>query len=176
MLPAEGIDLDVVLGSSPGASAQVAAARGLPFAASYHTTPSTVLETVEADRSAFQPSKRLGAPHVMVSADVVVADTDERAAELAAPVRTVGARHPLRARRTAVRHTGGGAGARLDGPARSGPRAHLMPDSEDSTRKVVDAAVCALLRTPPQIPGRFAHPHLRLPAPSEPGRHAWPAR
>ncbi len=48
---AEGADLDVwVLGSSPGESAQVAGARGLPFAASYHTSPSTVLETVEAYR------------------------------------------------------------------------------------------------------------------------------
>ena len=37
---AEGADLDVwVLGSSPGESAQVAGARGLPFAASYHTVP-----------------------------------------------------------------------------------------------------------------------------------------
>ncbi|HET6257515.1 LLM class flavin-dependent oxidoreductase [Pseudonocardia sp.] len=86
VLPAEGTDLDVwVLGSSPGASAQVAAARGLPFAASYHTVPSTVLETVAAYRDAFRPSERLAAPHVMVSADVVVAETDERAAELAAP-------------------------------------------------------------------------------------------
>jgi alkanesulfonate monooxygenase SsuD/methylene tetrahydromethanopterin reductase-like flavin-dependent oxidoreductase (luciferase family) len=86
VLPAEGADLDVwVLGSSPGASAHVAAARGLPFAASYHIVPTTVLETVEAYRSAFRPSERLAAPHVMVSADVVVADTDERAAELAAP-------------------------------------------------------------------------------------------
>jgi alkanesulfonate monooxygenase SsuD/methylene tetrahydromethanopterin reductase-like flavin-dependent oxidoreductase (luciferase family) len=86
VLPAEGADLDVwVLGSSPGASAQVAAARALPFAASYHTAPSAVLETVGAYRSAFRPSEQLARPHVMVSADVVVADTDERAAELAAP-------------------------------------------------------------------------------------------
>jgi luciferase family oxidoreductase group 1 len=86
VLPAEGADLDVwVLGSSPGASAQVAAVRGLPFAASYHIVPSTVLETIAAYRDAFRPSERLASPHVMVSADVVVAETDERAAELAAP-------------------------------------------------------------------------------------------
>ncbi len=86
VLPAEGAELDVwVLGSSPGTSAQVAGARGLPFAASYHTVPSTVLETVAAYRAAFRPSARLAAPHVMISADVVVADTDERAEELAAP-------------------------------------------------------------------------------------------
>jgi alkanesulfonate monooxygenase SsuD/methylene tetrahydromethanopterin reductase-like flavin-dependent oxidoreductase (luciferase family) len=83
---AAGADVDVwVLGSSPGESAQVAAARGLPFAASYHTAPSAVLETVQAYRAAFRPSARLAAPYVVVSADVVVADTQERAERLAAP-------------------------------------------------------------------------------------------
>jgi alkanesulfonate monooxygenase SsuD/methylene tetrahydromethanopterin reductase-like flavin-dependent oxidoreductase (luciferase family) len=83
---AEGADLDVwILGSSPGESAQVAGARGLPFAASYHTSPSTVLDTVDAYRRAFRPSTRLAAPYVVVSADVVVAETQERAEELATP-------------------------------------------------------------------------------------------
>ncbi|GAY08002.1 LLM class flavin-dependent oxidoreductase [Pseudonocardia sp. N23] len=86
VLPAEGADLDVwVLGSSAGTSADVAGALGLPFAASYHTVPHTVLETVAAYRAAFRPSARLARPHVMVSADVVVAETDERARDLAAP-------------------------------------------------------------------------------------------
>lgn len=83
---AAGADLDVwVLGSSPGESAQVAGARGLPFAASYHSVPSGVLETVQAYREAFRPSPRRAAPHVVVSADVVVAETTGRAEELAAP-------------------------------------------------------------------------------------------
>lgn len=86
VLPALGADLDVwVLGSSAGESARVAGARGLPFAASYHTVPHTVLDAVAAYRDAFRPSERLDRPHVMVSADVVVAETDERARELAAP-------------------------------------------------------------------------------------------
>ncbi|MDT7706731.1 MAG: hypothetical protein QOG20_2338 [Pseudonocardiales bacterium] len=86
VLPAEGAEIDVwVLGSNPGASARTAGARGLPFAANYHVQPSTVLETVAAYREAFRPSERLDRPHVMVSADVVVADTDDRARELAAP-------------------------------------------------------------------------------------------
>jgi alkanesulfonate monooxygenase SsuD/methylene tetrahydromethanopterin reductase-like flavin-dependent oxidoreductase (luciferase family) len=85
VLPAQGADLDVwVLGSSAGESAQVAGAYGLPFAASYHTVPANVLDAVEGYREAFRPG-RLSRPHVMVSADVVVADTDERARELAAP-------------------------------------------------------------------------------------------
>jgi alkanesulfonate monooxygenase SsuD/methylene tetrahydromethanopterin reductase-like flavin-dependent oxidoreductase (luciferase family) len=83
---AEGADLDVwILGSSPGESAQVAGVRGLPFAASYHTAPSSVLDTVEAYRRAFRPSARLAVPYVVVSADVVVAETQERADELAVP-------------------------------------------------------------------------------------------
>lgn len=86
VLPALGADLDVwVLGSSAGESARVAGDRGLSFAASYHTAPHTVLDAVAAYREAFRPSERLEHPHVMVSADVVVAETDERAQELAAP-------------------------------------------------------------------------------------------
>lgn len=86
VLPALGADLDVwVLGTSAGESARVAGALGLPFAASYHLTPHSVLEAIEAYRAAFRPSARLERPHVMVSADVVVADSDEAARRLAAP-------------------------------------------------------------------------------------------
>lgn len=73
-----------ILGSSGGESAEVAGARGLPFAANYHVSPSSVLEAVEGYRAAFRPSARLAAPHVMVSADVVVGPDDETARELAA--------------------------------------------------------------------------------------------
>jgi alkanesulfonate monooxygenase SsuD/methylene tetrahydromethanopterin reductase-like flavin-dependent oxidoreductase (luciferase family) len=86
VLPARGSDMQVwVLGSSPGESAQVAGAAGLPFAASYHIQPSFVLETVAAYRAAFRPSERCARPYVMVSADVVVADDDDAARELAVP-------------------------------------------------------------------------------------------
>jgi alkanesulfonate monooxygenase SsuD/methylene tetrahydromethanopterin reductase-like flavin-dependent oxidoreductase (luciferase family) len=89
VLPAEGVDLDVwVLASSAGASAQVAGASGLPLAAAYHVFPYAVLDTVEAYRSAFRPGvgpRRLERPYVAVSADVVVADDDATAEELAAP-------------------------------------------------------------------------------------------
>ncbi|MER7012725.1 MsnO8 family LLM class oxidoreductase [Saccharopolyspora sp. NPDC000359] len=84
--PAEGADLDVwVLGSSAGESSATAGALGLPFGANYHVSPSTVLESVGAYRSAFTASTRLARPYVVVSADVVVAETDEAARELAAP-------------------------------------------------------------------------------------------
>ncbi|MFC4591394.1 LLM class flavin-dependent oxidoreductase [Sphaerisporangium corydalis] len=84
--PGEGADVELwILGSSGGQSAQVAGERGLPFAANYHVSPSSVLEAVEGYRDAFKPSDTLAAPHVMVSADVVVAATDEEARRIAEP-------------------------------------------------------------------------------------------
>jgi alkanesulfonate monooxygenase SsuD/methylene tetrahydromethanopterin reductase-like flavin-dependent oxidoreductase (luciferase family) len=81
----EGSDLDLwVLASSAGESARVAGQLGLPLAANYHVSPATVLETVAAYREAFTPGI-LAAPYVVVSADVLVAETSERAAELADP-------------------------------------------------------------------------------------------
>ena len=58
---------------------------GLAFTANYHVSPGTVLEAVEAYRSAFRPSARLSEPYVAVSADVVVAEDEGRARELASP-------------------------------------------------------------------------------------------
>jgi luciferase family oxidoreductase group 1 len=83
--PGQGADVEVwVLGASGGESARVAGERGLRFAASYHHSPSTVIDSVEAYRAAFRPSADLTRPYVSVSADVVVADDDATARELAA--------------------------------------------------------------------------------------------
>jgi alkanesulfonate monooxygenase SsuD/methylene tetrahydromethanopterin reductase-like flavin-dependent oxidoreductase (luciferase family) len=85
VVPGEHGQLDVwILGSSGGASAEIAGRRGLPFAGNYHVAPSTVLDAVEAYRRAFVPSARLAQPYVAVSADVVVAETDADAHDLAA--------------------------------------------------------------------------------------------
>ncbi|MFI6234755.1 LLM class flavin-dependent oxidoreductase [Micromonospora sp. NPDC050784] len=85
-VPGEGTDLQVwLLGSSGGESAQLAGALGLPFAANYHVSPSSVLDAVAAYRAAFQPSAALTEPYVVVSADVVVGETDDAARRLAAP-------------------------------------------------------------------------------------------
>ncbi|GAB2600847.1 putative monooxygenase (luciferase-like) [Paractinoplanes abujensis] len=82
--PGEGAQIQVwILGASGGSSATVAGAKGLRFVAGYHHTPSTVLDAVEAYRAAFKPSAELDQPYVSVSADVVVGETDEHAAELA---------------------------------------------------------------------------------------------
>ncbi|HEY9371791.1 LLM class flavin-dependent oxidoreductase [Streptomyces sp.] len=83
-VPGEGADLEVwILGSSGGQSADVAGRNGLRFAANYHVSPATVLEAAEGYRAAFQPSDHLDKPHVSVSADVVVAEDDATARELA---------------------------------------------------------------------------------------------
>ncbi len=72
-----------ILGSSGGQSAEVAGKRGLRFAANYHVSPATVLEAVEGYRACFQPGD-IAQPYVSVSADVVVADDEAAARELAA--------------------------------------------------------------------------------------------
>ena len=84
VVPGEGADVEVwILGSSGGTSAEVAGRNGLRFAANYHVSPATVLEAADSYRAAFQPSDFLDKPYVTVSADVVVAEDDETARELA---------------------------------------------------------------------------------------------
>ena len=84
VVPGEGAQLHVwILGSSGGESAIVAGERGLRFGANYHVAPAGVLEAVDAYRAAFRPSVELDAPYVTVSADVVVADDEATAHELA---------------------------------------------------------------------------------------------
>jgi alkanesulfonate monooxygenase SsuD/methylene tetrahydromethanopterin reductase-like flavin-dependent oxidoreductase (luciferase family) len=84
VVPGEGAALQVwILGSSGGESAEVAGKRGLRFAANYHVSPATVLEAADGYRAAFKPSAELERPYVSVSADVVVADTEAAARELA---------------------------------------------------------------------------------------------
>ncbi|WP_042417996.1 LLM class flavin-dependent oxidoreductase [Streptacidiphilus anmyonensis] len=84
VVPGEGADLQVwILGSSAGISADVAGAHGLRFAANYHVSPATVLEAAEGYRAAFRPSAELDRPYVSVSADVVVAEDEATARELA---------------------------------------------------------------------------------------------
>jgi alkanesulfonate monooxygenase SsuD/methylene tetrahydromethanopterin reductase-like flavin-dependent oxidoreductase (luciferase family) len=84
-VPGEGSGLRPwVFGSTRGQSARVAGALGLPFVASYHITPATALEAIEAYRDTFVPSAALAKPYVVVSADIVVADDSDTARRLAA--------------------------------------------------------------------------------------------
>ncbi|ARC57802.1 Limonene 1,2-monooxygenase [Frondihabitans sp. 762G35] len=82
ILPAEGSGAEVwIHGSSGGESARLAGRLGLPFGANYHSTPTSVLDAVAAYRTAFVPGV-LPRPHVIVSADALVAGTDAEAARL----------------------------------------------------------------------------------------------
>ncbi|MBK3572736.1 LLM class flavin-dependent oxidoreductase [Streptomyces sp. MBT65] len=84
VVPGEGADVELwILGSSGGTSAEVAGRNGLRFAANYHVSPATVLEAADGYRAAFQPSDVLDKPYVSVSVDVVVAEDDSTARELA---------------------------------------------------------------------------------------------
>jgi luciferase family oxidoreductase group 1 len=83
-VPGEGAQVQVwILGSSGGQSAEVGGSNGLRFGANYHVSPATVLEAVDGYRAAFRPSADLDRPYVSVSADVVVAEDEETARELA---------------------------------------------------------------------------------------------
>ncbi|THA33907.1 LLM class flavin-dependent oxidoreductase [Streptomyces sp. A1547] len=83
-VPGEGADVQVwILGSSGGVSAETAGRNGLRFAANYHVSPASVLEAADGYRAAFKPSADLDRPYLTVSADVVVAEDDATARELA---------------------------------------------------------------------------------------------
>lgn len=82
--PGTGADVQVwILGASGGRSATLAGEQGLRFVASYHHSPSTVIDAVQAYRAAFKPSAELAEPYIAVSVDAVAAETDEEAARLA---------------------------------------------------------------------------------------------
>jgi alkanesulfonate monooxygenase SsuD/methylene tetrahydromethanopterin reductase-like flavin-dependent oxidoreductase (luciferase family) len=82
--PGEGAAVQIwILGSSGGDSAEVAGQHARRFAANYHVSPATILDAVEGYRAAFQPGAELTRPHVCVSVDVVVAEDERQARELA---------------------------------------------------------------------------------------------
>lgn len=82
--PGEDASVQVwILGASGGRSATVAGENGLRFVASYHHSPSTVIDAVQGYVESFKPSTELSEPYVAVSVDAVVAETDDKAKELA---------------------------------------------------------------------------------------------
>lgn len=73
----------VLLGSS-GYSAQLAGILGLPFAFAHHFDTGGTLQAVELYRSSFEPSATLAEPYMIVTANVLAAETDHEAERLAA--------------------------------------------------------------------------------------------
>jgi luciferase family oxidoreductase group 1 len=74
----------VLLGSSDY-SAQLAGQLGLPFAFAHHFDTGGTLYALDLYRRQFQPSERLAQPYAIVTANVLTAETEEKAAWLAAP-------------------------------------------------------------------------------------------
>ncbi|GAA2845317.1 LLM class flavin-dependent oxidoreductase [Paenarthrobacter ilicis] len=72
-----------VHGSTAGPSARLAGKLGLPFGANYHVAPAGVLDSIAEYRAHFEPSAALPEPHVIVSADVLVAPDERQAQRLA---------------------------------------------------------------------------------------------
>jgi luciferase family oxidoreductase group 1 len=64
-------------------SAQLAAAKGLPYAFASHFAPRYVHEAIRLYRENFRPSEVLAEPYVMIGVPLVAADTDEEAEFLA---------------------------------------------------------------------------------------------
>ncbi|MEV0250597.1 LLM class flavin-dependent oxidoreductase [Nocardia sp. NPDC050712] len=139
-VPGEGAQVELWLfGSSGGDSAQIAGRLGLPFAAAYHVAPGTALDAVDSYRAAFRPSATLSEPYVVLSADVVVAETDAAAQRLAA---TYGHWvHGIRA--------GGGA------PPYPDPD-DTAPLTADQTRLVADRTATQFVGAPATVTERLA--------------------
>ena len=70
-----------ILGSSLF-GAQLAAALGLPYAFASHFSPAALVPAIEIYRQTFRPSAQLAQPHVMLAANVIVADEDDQARKL----------------------------------------------------------------------------------------------
>jgi luciferase family oxidoreductase group 1 len=78
-VPGEGQDVQMwVLGSSTY-GAQLAAILGLPYAFASHFAPAEIEHAIDIYRSRFQPSARLGKPHLMLGLNVIAAETDAEA-------------------------------------------------------------------------------------------------
>ncbi|MER5348660.1 LLM class flavin-dependent oxidoreductase [Streptomyces mirabilis] len=73
-----------MLGSSPG-SASLAAQLGIPYVYAHHFFERGTLDALDRYRAEFQPSAALDAPLAIVTANVVVAETEEEARMAALP-------------------------------------------------------------------------------------------
>ncbi len=82
-VPGTGTKVPVwILGSSLF-GAQLAAMLGLPYAFASHFAPTQMMQAVALYRASFKPSAQLDQPYVMLGFNVVAADTDHEAADLA---------------------------------------------------------------------------------------------
>jgi luciferase family oxidoreductase group 1 len=81
-IPGSGLDIPIWLLGSSDSSARLAAALGLPYVFATQIGPNALDAALDSYRSEFRSSDALDQPHIMVSAIVVAADTDEQAQHL----------------------------------------------------------------------------------------------
>ncbi|MFL9813782.1 LLM class flavin-dependent oxidoreductase [Stutzerimonas sp. VN223-3] len=82
-MPGVGSNVPIWLLGSSLFSAQLAAAKGLPYAFASHFAPRYAHEAIRLYRENFQPSEALEKPYVMLGVPLMTADTDEQAEYLA---------------------------------------------------------------------------------------------
>ena len=102
-IPGEGLSIPIwILGSSTD-SAYLAAQMGLPYAFASHFAPGEFMRAISLYRENFQPSEQLQKPYVLACINVVAAQTDAKAAQLATSLQQLllgvitGKRAPLQA-------------------------------------------------------------------------------
>jgi luciferase family oxidoreductase group 1 len=84
-VPGLGYRPEVWLLGSSDFSARLAGYLGLPFSFAHHFSAANTLPAIAAYRASFRPSAVLDEPYVMVAANVLCADTADRARWLAGP-------------------------------------------------------------------------------------------
>jgi luciferase family oxidoreductase group 1 len=82
-IPGEGTNVPIWLLGSSTYSAQLAAALGLPFAFASHFAPTYLYDALKIYRQNFTPSAHLQNPYSMACVNVIAADTNEEAQQLA---------------------------------------------------------------------------------------------
>ncbi|WP_373894193.1 LLM class flavin-dependent oxidoreductase [Virgibacillus sp. CBA3643] len=82
-VPGQGLDIPIWLLGSSDFSARLAAQKGLYFSFASHFAPAYTIPALKLYRDNFQPSETLEKPYAMVGANVIAADTNERAEWLA---------------------------------------------------------------------------------------------
>jgi luciferase family oxidoreductase group 1 len=81
-VPGAGVNVPIWLLGSSLYSAQLAAARGLPFAFASHFAPDYMMQALSVYRKQFKPSAALDEPYAMLGLNVFAADTDAEARRL----------------------------------------------------------------------------------------------
>lgn len=82
-VPGTGLNIPIWLLGSSGFSARLAAEKGLPFAFASHFSPDYTIPALTIYRDNFKPSPALSEPYAMVGANIIAADTQEKAEWLA---------------------------------------------------------------------------------------------